>query len=88
MIILTLADLLDLIQSKMYEETLGDGHARIWRCAECPYSKDKKDNVMKHVEGRHCNLQLSCYCGLTFKRRDVYRQHVKKKHPGLDASLL
>ena len=54
---------------------------RVWQCTECSYYKVKKDHVVKHVEGRHANLEISCvYCGLVFKRRDVYRQHVKKKH--------
>ena len=74
----TFIDLMALIESKMYEVT--DNQRRLWSCAECPYSKEKKDHVIKHVEGRHCNLQLSCFCGMVFRRRDVYRHHVKKKH--------
>ena len=74
----------ETILSKMYESL--EDQKKVWNCSLCPYSREKKDHVMKHVEAKHCNLQISCFCGLVFKRRDVYRQHLRKKHPELDNS--
>jgi len=73
-------EVLSLIHEKMVE-VVDEHYTKGWSCRECSFSSVKKDNVMKHVEGKHCNLQLVCLCGVTFKRRDVYRQHLKKKHP-------
>jgi len=72
----------DAVLAKMIKIQDIESGQRLWKCAECNYSKRLKGDVFKHVERKHINLTVACdICGLSYNSRQELKTHIKFKHP-------
>ena len=56
---------------------MDDNGKRMWACNVCTYTRKLKNDVVKHVERRHLDLQLICsICNSSFKSRNDLKLHV------------
>jgi len=56
---------------------MDDTGKRMWACTVCDYTRKLKNDVVKHVERRHLDLQLICtICKSSFKSRNDLKLHV------------
>lgn len=56
---------------------MDDNGKRMWACTVCDYTRKLKNDVVKHVERRHLDLQLICsICNSSFKSRNDLKLHV------------
>ena len=65
-----------LLMDKVLVNT-DDMGRRMWSCGVCDYSRKLKNDVVKHVERRHLNLELFCsLCPSSFKSRNDLKVHM------------
>ena len=51
-------------------------------CNSCGFESKHQNDVKRHIESRHLELQYTCYyCSKVLKSRRNYQYHLRKHHP-------
>ncbi|XP_041348302.1 zinc finger protein 782-like [Gigantopelta aegis] len=64
-------------------EDLGSEEQRSFKCPQCRYVTDRKNNLKRHIVTMHqeCTKTLEC-CGIVFQSKSLLRDHVGLFHRG------
>ena len=54
---------------------------KVWHCDDCGYVRERKSDIVRHIERKHIDMQVACeYCETLFANRYALKNHLKSKH--------